>query len=106
VGLVSHEREQRCFEKQFEEGDRHGVSQADYVDIPDSRMSFLPRGSSMGSLLSDALGANSKQKDPIKQQLTLRLNAEVVDFFRSKGSGWQSSINKALLEYMQTHKPA
>ncbi len=31
-----------------------------------------------------------------KRQITLRLDAEVVDHFRAKGRGWQTRINSAL----------
>ena len=33
---------------------------------------------------------------PIKQQLTLRLDADVVAWFKSQGEGYQSRINAAL----------
>jgi uncharacterized protein (DUF4415 family)/uncharacterized DUF497 family protein len=33
---------------------------------------------------------------PIKQQLTLRLDADVVDWFKQQGEGYQSRINAAL----------
>lgn len=90
----------------LKKADRHGVSQADYVDIPELPDEFFTEGQLYRDGKPVERRTRGKQKDPIKKQLTLRLNAEVVDFFRSKGSGWQSCINKALLEYMQTHKPA
>lgn len=31
-----------------------------------------------------------------KQQVTLRLDADVIDSFRAEGAGWQSRINDAL----------
>lgn len=31
-----------------------------------------------------------------KKQVTLRLDAEILDYFRAGGSGWQSRINRAL----------
>lgn len=34
--------------------------------------------------------------DRPKVQLTLRLDANVVDAYKSKGAGWQSAINDAL----------
>jgi uncharacterized protein (DUF4415 family) len=43
---------------------------------------------------------------PIKQQLTLRLDADVVAWFKSHASqeeGYQTRINRALREYMQHH---
>jgi uncharacterized protein (DUF4415 family) len=42
---------------------------------------------------------------PIKQQLTLRLDADVVAWFknRAKDGGYQTVINKALREYVMGH---
>ena len=44
---------------------------------------------------------------PIKRQLTLRLDADILDWFKrhadageSKGRGYQTEINKALREYV------
>ena len=31
-----------------------------------------------------------------KKQVTLRLDAEILDYFRAGGDGWQSRINRAL----------
>lgn len=36
------------------------------------------------------------QKAPTKQQVTLRLDRDVVDKFRATGRGWQGRINEAL----------
>jgi len=33
-----------------------------------------------------------------KQSVTLRLDPTVLEYFRSTGAGWQSRINKTLLE--------
>ena len=41
---------------------------------------------------------------PIKQQLTLRIDADVLEWFRnrsSKGRGYQTNINSALREHIQ-----
>jgi uncharacterized protein (DUF4415 family) len=41
---------------------------------------------------------------PIKQQLTLRIDADVVAWFRGhagEGRGYQTNINRALREYVQ-----
>jgi uncharacterized protein (DUF4415 family) len=38
---------------------------------------------------------------PVKQQLTLRLDADVIDWFRREGTGYQSRMNAALREYVQ-----
>ncbi len=36
-----------------------------------------------------------------KVQTTLRLDPEVADFFRSKGRGWQTEINKVLKKHVE-----
>ena len=40
---------------------------------------------------------------PIKQQITLRLDADLIDWFKNhhpQGEGYQTSINRALREYV------
>ena len=41
-------------------------------------------------------GERGPQKAPTKQQVTLRLDRDVIERFRSTGSGWQSRINDVL----------
>ncbi len=43
---------------------------------------------------------------PIKKQLTLRLDADVIDWFKThaeNGEGYQTSINSALRAYVNQH---
>lgn len=43
---------------------------------------------------------------PIKKQLTLRLDADIISWFRTtavKGEGYQTRINRALREYVNSH---
>lgn len=44
------------------------------------------------------------QKAPTKRQLTMRLSADVVDAFKATGQGWQTRIDDALRDWLQTHK--
>ena len=37
-----------------------------------------------------------KQKAPIKRQITIRLDADVVDHFKNRGAGWQTRLNAEL----------
>lgn len=37
---------------------------------------------------------------PIKQQLTLRIDADVVDWFKKQGRGYQTRINELLRDVM------
>ena len=44
---------------------------------------------------------------PVKKQLTLRLDADVVEWFRRQtpnGEGYQTSINQALRDYVNAHQ--
>lgn len=43
---------------------------------------------------------------PLKKQLTLRIDADVIAWFKShtpNGDGYQTSINRALREYVEQH---
>ncbi|MDM7921188.1 MAG: BrnA antitoxin family protein [Pyrinomonadaceae bacterium] len=41
---------------------------------------------------------------PRKQQLTIRLDSDVLDWFRHQGQGYQTKINALLRAYMDAHK--
>ena len=40
-----------------------------------------------------------------KEQVTLRLDAKILEQFRATGSGWQTRINDALLDWAKHHRP-
>lgn len=41
---------------------------------------------------------------PRKAQLTLRVDGDVLDWFRKQGQGYQTKINALLRAYMDAHK--
>ncbi len=41
-----------------------------------------------------------------KHQITLRLDPDVLEFFREQGKGYQSTINAVLRKYMEAQKRA
>lgn len=41
---------------------------------------------------------------PKKRQLTLRLDEEIVEFFKNDGDGYQTRINALLRSYVEAHK--
>ncbi len=41
-----------------------------------------------------------------KKQITLRLDLEVIDFFKATGRKYQSRINEVLREYARAHNPS
>ncbi len=57
-------------------------------------------------VVRDCTGAQrGKFHRPIKRQLTLRLDAELVDFFEAQGKGYQTRINEALRQWVAAHQP-
>jgi hypothetical protein len=40
----------------------------------------------------------------VKRHVTIRLDADVLTWFERKGKGYQTRINAALREYMNSHK--
>lgn len=56
--------------------------------------------------LDEAFFQNAEIKVPPKQPVTLRLDADVLTWFKSQGTGYQTRINKLLRSYMesQTHR--
>ena len=41
---------------------------------------------------------------PRKAQLTLRMDSDVLEWFRMQGQGYQTKINSLLRAYMEAHK--
>ena len=41
---------------------------------------------------------------PVKKQLTVRLDQDVVDWFRSRGQGCQSRMNAVLRAFYERHR--
>ena len=41
---------------------------------------------------------------PLKRQITLRLDADVVDFFERGGKGYQTRMNQALRAWVEARK--
>lgn len=48
------------------------------------------------------IGGRPKLANP-KKSITIRLNAEVLDFFKAHGKGWQTKINDILQKYVDLH---
>ena len=41
---------------------------------------------------------------PVKQAVTIRLDADVVEWFKGQGAGYQTRINQLLQQYMQAQQ--
>lgn len=51
-------------------------------------------------------GQRGPGRKPKKVLLSIRYSPEVVEYFKSKGEGWQSRMDQALQEWVAAHKPA
>ncbi len=65
--------------------------QIDTVDVPE---------------VTDWSGAVRGLYRPRKQAITIRLDADVVAYFRAQGRHYQTEINRALREWVQSHRRA
>src|SRR5258708_36481431 len=70
--------------------------------MPDSKIDYSDISESSGALRWTKPGALVPSEN--KQQITLRLDSDVLSFFRETGTRYQSSINAALREDMKTHR--
>lgn len=46
--------------------------------------------------------AEKRRKTP-KELVSIRYDADVLEYFRAEGSGWQTRINDVLRDYVKTH---
>ena len=56
------------------------------------------------SLADEETGAESRWNRPRKRRISLRVDVEVVDWFKSKGRGYQTKINRILRRVMMEGK--
>lgn len=50
------------------------------------------------------LARKMRQKAHTKIQTTVRLDQDVIHFFKSTGRGWQTKLNNALKEWVFEHR--
>ena len=55
-------------------------------------------------LAEEEEGAESRWNRPRKRRISLRVDTEVVDWFKSKGPGYQTRINRILRRVMKEGK--
>jgi uncharacterized protein (DUF4415 family) len=56
-----------------------------------------------GSFDWDTARVSTSPPQP-KKQVTLRLDPEIIDFFRAQGPGYQTRINQVLRSYVEAHR--
>lgn len=55
-------------------------------------------------MFAKALVRQGLPKPKIKDQVTLSIDSDVLEWFKSQGRGYQTQINSLLRTYMETHK--
>jgi uncharacterized protein (DUF4415 family) len=70
------------------------------ASMPDDRINYTD-----APYLPDAVWMKAATDLPhTKQQITLRIDAEVLDFFKHTGKRYQSRMNAVLRSYVEAHK--
>ena len=54
--------------------------------------------------LDEAFFREAEWRPPIKQPVTIRLDADVLEWFRSQGPGYQTRINRLLRRFMEAQQ--
>ena len=49
-------------------------------------------------------GQRGPQKQPVKIPISLRIDPETLEYFRSEGKGWQIKMNQVLKDYVENQE--
>lgn len=74
------------------------LTDADNPEWTDAMFDTAKRGTAA------ARRAGRPKSDSPKQSTTLRLDQDVLEYFKSGGQGWQTRLNQALREYISQHR--
>lgn len=55
-------------------------------------------------MFAKAIVNRSLKSPPKKQQITIRLDKDVLEWYREQGRGYQTKINELLRAYMEAHQ--
>ena len=54
--------------------------------------------------LDEEFFRNAVWRSPGKQPVTIRIDTDVIEWFRAQGRGYQTRINQLLRRYMEAHR--
>ena len=60
-------------------------------------------GGGVSATLGALRKARGRNRNPIKEQVAIRLDPEVLAAFRADGPGWQTRVNTALKDWLVEH---
>lgn len=69
-------------------------------ELPDEKIDCSDIAYQPNAQWTKAVGFNEKPK----QQVTLRIDKDILDFFKKTGKGYQTRLNAVLRTYMEAHK--
>ncbi len=70
------------------------LTSLDYTDVPELAEEWFLRAAREGSLA----------KPPAKRPISIKLDEDVLDYFKSEGGRYQMHINAVLRAYMQAQR--
>lgn len=62
-------------------------------------------GGGVAATIAALRKTRGKNKNPTKEQVAIRFDAEVLAAFRAGGPGWQTRMNAALKEWLSERQP-
>lgn len=83
------------------------ISKADWdaVDVPALSKAEFSRARPLREVLPQLAAWSRRQRagkgDPHKQAVSIRLSPEVIAFFKRRGPGWQTRIDRALRAFVE-----
>ena len=85
------------FEESLTDWDRLDAMQDEDIDLSD-----IPEITP--EMFAKAVVRRGLKQPPTKQQITIRLDDDVLRWFRTQGDGYQTRINALLRAYMEAHQ--
>nr|CRH06020.1 Protein of unknown function [Candidatus Magnetococcus massalia] len=83
--------------------DTHVIGDDEYDEIPELDDSFFAESD---EYVGEKLIKRGRPKGTSnKVSTTIRFDTDVLDAFRETGKGWQTRMNDALRDWLQTHSP-
>ena len=55
--------------------------------------------------MATAVRRGRPKADVVRERITIRLEADVLQQFKATGPGWQTRMNAALADWLKTHTP-
>ncbi len=87
---------------------KEAIEHEAYEEIPEWTAEDFARARPMREIFPEIVEAFEKkrgergpQKSPLKARIGLRLDVEIVDYFRHLGPGWQKRINEILAKHVR-----